>query len=148
IAAARLANAGLAARVVRVGGSFLEDPLPRGCDAATLVRVLHDHDDAHVRTLLRAVRTALEPGGTLVVAEPMAGTPGSVAMGDAYFGFYLHAMGSGRPRTAAELAQLLQEAGFTAIEERATARPLLVRVLTARNPGCQQNLTSPSVVLD
>ena len=30
----------------------------RGADLVTLVRVLHDHDDATVRALLRAVRAA------------------------------------------------------------------------------------------
>jgi demethylspheroidene O-methyltransferase len=67
------------------------------------VRVVHDHDDERVLALLRAVRAALPPGGTLLLAEPMAGTPGAQAMGDAYFGFYLLAMGSGRPRTPQRL---------------------------------------------
>jgi demethylspheroidene O-methyltransferase len=47
--------------------------------------------------------TRCHPGGTLLVAEPMAGAPGRRSMGDAYFGIYLLAMGRGRPRTAREL---------------------------------------------
>ena len=81
----------------------------------TLVRVLHDHDDARVRTLLAAVRRALPSGGRLVVAEPMAATPGAEAMGDAYFGFYLLAMGRGQPRSAERLTALLVEAGFQSV---------------------------------
>ena len=42
----------------------------------------------------------------------MAGTPGAEPIGDAYFGFYLLAMGSGRPRTPSELRRLLREAGL------------------------------------
>ena len=53
--------------------------------------------------ILRAVAPRLPPGGTLLLAEPMAETPGAEPVGDAYFGFYLLAMGSGRPRTPAEL---------------------------------------------
>ena len=35
----------------------------------------------------------------LIVAEAMAGAAGAEPMGDAYFGLYLLAMGSGWPRT-------------------------------------------------
>ena len=44
---------------------------------------------------------ALPADGTLLLAEPMAGSRGAEPVGDAYFGFYLLAMGSGRPRTRA-----------------------------------------------
>lgn len=131
-AATRLEEAGLGHRAACHGGSFHRDPLPRGADCATLVRVLHDHDDGPALALLRAIRDALPPGGTLLVAEPMAGTRGAEPVGDAYFGFYLLAMGSGRPRTAAEIGGLLREAGFHAIAERRTRRPLLVRLIRAR----------------
>jgi hypothetical protein len=57
-------------------------------------------------------RTALAPGGTLLLAEPMAGTPGAEAMADAYFGFYLLAMGRGRARRVESLFDLLRQAGF------------------------------------
>src|SRR4051794_4279593 len=76
-----------------------------------LVRVLHDHDDAAAMTILRTARAALTPGGTLLVAEPMAATKGAETVGS-YFEFYLLAMGSGRPRTAGELTAMLQQAGF------------------------------------
>ena len=39
---------GLGDRAEAFGGSFLTDPLPRGADIVSLVRVLHDHDDAAV----------------------------------------------------------------------------------------------------
>ncbi|KMO16558.1 methyltransferase [Methylobacterium platani] len=129
-AARRFAQAGLADRTATIGGSF-HDGLPRGADLASLVRVVHDHDDDPALALLTRVRAALSPGGTLLLAEPMAGTPGAEPIGDAYFGFYLLAMGSGRPRTADELAGMLRKAGFTGVRERRTRRPMLVRLLTA-----------------
>jgi len=122
----------LATRMRAVGGDFLADDLPRGADVATLVRVLHDHDDASVLTVLRAVHAALAPGGTLLVAEPMAGTPGAEPMGDAYFGLYLYAMGSGRPRTAHALEALLRCAGFAYVRPLRTAMPLQTGLLRAR----------------
>ncbi|MFO1323589.1 MAG: methyltransferase [Burkholderiales bacterium] len=124
--------AGLAGRARSVGGDFLRDPLPRGADVATLVRILHDHDDAAALTLLRAIRAALPAGGTLLIAEPMSEAPGARRMGDAYFGFYLLAMGRGRPRTPAAVAALLQTAGFARAAPVATRMPLLTGLVVAR----------------
>ncbi|CAO4136790.1 Demethylspheroidene O-methyltransferase [Methylorubrum extorquens] len=131
-AGARLAAKGLGNRVTCLGRSFLGASLPPGADAITLVRVVHDHDDAVALALLRAAHAALPPGGLLAIAEPMAGTPGAEPVGDAYFGFYLLAMGSGRPRTADELTAMLTQAGFNEIRERPTRRPLLARLITAK----------------
>jgi demethylspheroidene O-methyltransferase len=122
----------LRGRVEIVAGSFLRDPLPRGADVVSLVRIVHDHDDESALVLLRAVREALPIGGVLLLAEPMAGAPGAEPMGDAYFGFYLLAMGRGRPRAPAEIAQLLHQAGFGHIRSVPTPRPLLAGLTIAR----------------
>ena len=133
-AAARqhIAARGLADRIAVSECDALRQPLPTGADVASLVRVLHDHDDGPALILLKRVHEALPPGGALLIAEPMAGTAGAEPMGDAYFGFYLLAMGSGRPRTAAELSALVRAAGFAEARPVPTRRPLLVRVLLCR----------------
>jgi demethylspheroidene O-methyltransferase len=131
-AEARFAAAGLAGRAKTVGGDFSRDALPAGADAAALVRVIHDHDDATALKILRAARAALPPGGTLLLAEPMAGTRGAEPMGDAYFGLYLLAMGRGRARTTAVLTQFLHAAGFARVRPVATHTPLLTGLLVAR----------------
>jgi len=130
-AEARFAAAGLQARAQAVGGSFLHDKLPKGADLISLVRVVHDHDDEAVQHLFRAVHDALPRDGTLLLAEPMAGTPGAERMGDAYFGFYLLAMGSGRPRTAESLTAMLRACGFGQVRRVPTHTPLLTSVLVA-----------------
>ena len=117
-----------------VGGDFLADPLPSGADIVSLVRVLHDHDDDVALAILRAVRRALPAGGTLLLAEPLAKTPGAASVG-AYFGFYLLAMGHGRPRTRGEVANMLRQAGFARVRQRPTSTPMLTSVLTARAAG-------------
>ncbi len=128
----RLHLAGLGDRVEVHGGSFLTDTLPGGADVVSLVRIVHDHDDETALTLLRAAREAIAPGGVLLLAEPMADTPGARRVGDAYFGFYLHAMGSGRARSPDALFDLLSAAGFADAELRRTHRPILARVIVAR----------------
>ncbi|MBK8323795.1 MAG: methyltransferase domain-containing protein [Betaproteobacteria bacterium] len=130
-AAARFEREGLGLRARAVGGSFRADPIPGGADVATLVRILHDHDDDVVLALLRNVHRALPPGGTLVVAEPMSGVPGVERMADAYFGFYLLAMGTGRARTPEELGALLVQAGFEAPRRLPTRIPVAAQVLVS-----------------
>jgi demethylspheroidene O-methyltransferase len=127
----RFARLRLDARATAHGGDFTADPLPTGADIVSLVRVLHDHDDDVVMALLRRVRAALPPGGRVLVAEPMSGTAGAEPAGDAYFGFYLLAMGRGRPRLPSELAAMLSAAGFAQSRLVATHTPLLTRVMVA-----------------
>lgn len=127
----RFSGAGLASRAEAIGGDFLADRLPRGADVASLVRVIHDHDDERALTILRAVRRALPPDGRLLLAEPMAGTPGAEPMGDAYFGFYLMAMGRGRARHRTELSDLLVKAGFGKAHLLPTRLPLQTCLLVA-----------------
>jgi demethylspheroidene O-methyltransferase len=127
----RFAQAGLSGRCTAHGGDFFCDELPRGADLITLLRVVHDHDDARVLRLLGAVRRALAPGGRLLLAEPLADTPGAKAMGHAYFGFYLLAMGRGLPRSEARLRELLSKAGFVRVQRLATPLPLQASALLA-----------------
>ncbi len=129
----RFADQGLADRADAVGLDFFNDPLPVGADVISLVRIIHDHDDDDALAILKAVRAALPEGGTLLLAEPMADTPGAEPIGGAYFEFYLLAMGSGRPRSPKELEDLLTEAGFSGMRHVPTAMPLFARLLTAQS---------------
>lgn len=128
----RLTAAGLGERARAVGCDVFFAPLPVGADLVSLVRILHDHDDGPALEILKAVRRALPAGGTLLIAEPMAGTRGAEAMGDAYFGLYLWAMGSGRARRKDELFEMLRAAGFTRMREVKSRQPLLVRMISAQ----------------
>jgi demethylspheroidene O-methyltransferase len=127
-------RAGLAHRARVQSGDFTRDELPRGASLISFVRVLHDHDEPLVERLLAAAYRALPAGGRVLIAEPMAETRGAERMGAAYFGLYLWAMGSGRPRSREELTQLLEKAGFTSIREHPTRVPLQTRVLSAIKP--------------
>ncbi len=130
LARQRLDAAGLSGAQV-FGGDFARDALPTGADLITLVRVLHDHGDEKVRVLLRAAHQALPSGGTLLVAEPMADTPGGESIA-AYFNFYFLAMGDGHLRSKRELTRLMRSHGFVSVKEARSAAPQHVRVLMAR----------------
>ncbi len=131
-ARARLAAEGLAPRATTHGGSFHTDALPEGADVISLVRVVHDHDDDAALGILRRAHAALPAGGTLLLAEPMSGTPGAEPIGEAYFGFYLLAMGRGRPRRMDELRAMLAQAGFSQSRPVRTRTPMLTSLLVAR----------------
>ena len=112
-------------------GSFLRDPLPRGADLMTLVRVLHDHDDAGVATLFASAKAALPADGRLLIAEPMSAAPRKDRVSDAYFGLYLLAMGRGRARTPRELDGFMKDAGFRRTRLLHVRTPGLLRVMVA-----------------
>ena len=131
-AAIRFEAQGLAPRARAFGGDFLNDELPSGADVLSLVRVVHDHNDSAVLKLLRAAFRALPPEGVLLLAEPMSGTPGAEPVGDAYFGFYLLAMGRGKPRTPQDLQQMLLSVGFANAQLLRTHQPLQSRLIAAR----------------
>ncbi len=136
LAEQNFARQGLSARTQTSGGSFLTDALPPGADLVTLIRVAHDHPDHHVLTVLKSIYRALPAGGTLLLAEPMAQEGGRQPQGDAYFHFYLLAMGSGRLRTPHELSTLMQQAGFCMIETVPTQIPLHAQILLGRKSKC------------
>jgi demethylspheroidene O-methyltransferase len=131
-AAARLAAARLSERASTFGGNFFTDPLPAGADVVSLVRVIHDHDDEEAMQILRATRRALPPRGTLLLAEPMAEAPGAGRVGDAYFGWYLLAMGRGKPRAPRRLIEMLAAAGYDEARVVPTHMPLQTGLIVAR----------------
>lgn len=131
-AEARFGAAGMGDRARCFGGDFQKDELPSGADAMTLVRVAHDHDDHVVDGILARAFAALPAGGVLVVAEPMSGISDAESMADAYFGFYLLAMGTGRARSPDRLMAMLRQAGFAETRQVATRRPLLTAMVVGK----------------
>jgi demethylspheroidene O-methyltransferase len=120
-----------AERVSAHPGNFFEDPIPPGYDIVSLVRILHDHDDEPAMKLLRNIRASLSPGARLMIAEPMARIPGAEGMGEAFFGLYLWAMGSGRPRSLREIREMLRSAGFARTRSIATLQPVNASIIIA-----------------
>ena len=68
------------------GGNFLTNPLPEGADIYRPSGSFMTITDASALSLLRAVRRALSPDGTLLIAEAMSGVRGAEPL-DAYYGF-------------------------------------------------------------
>jgi hypothetical protein len=113
-AAAVLEHNGVAARCTRVGGSFF-DTMPQHGDLYLLKSVLHNWDDARCVQILRRCRAAMAPNGRVMVIERvMAERVGTTAQDRAVARSDLNMLValSGRERTAAEFASLLQAANL------------------------------------
>lgn len=130
-AEARLSEAGLAGRASLSPGNFRLDPLPEGADAVSLVRVLYDHADDTVADLLAKIHAGLPKGGRLIVSEPMSGGTRPDRATDVYFAFYTMAMGTGRVRSAARIAEMCRAAGFGKIRIARAPRPYITCALEA-----------------
>lgn len=129
LAREHFAGTALQQRVTIHSGSFRADPLPSGYDLVTLIRILHDHDDDVVAALLPKIHESLNDGGRVLIVEPMAGTRGAEGMGDGYFGLYLWAMGSGRPRSIHSYIEMAKKAGFSNSKEVPTPLPIIAKAL-------------------
>nr|WP_299305384.1 methyltransferase [uncultured Litoreibacter sp.] len=128
----RFAMAGMSARSEVISGSFRLDAIPHGADTLSLVRVLYDHSDDTVRQLLQNCYEALPNNGQLVISEPMSGGDKPQRATDVYFALYTMAMRTGRTRSAAEIAALCTEAGFSEIRIFAPRRPFVTSCLGAK----------------
>lgn len=130
-----VANAKLDGKAIDAKSGSFHEPLPRGPDAISLVRVLYDHSDDTIDSLLSKVYDALPAGGRLIVSEPMAGGETPTRSGDVYFSLYTMAMTTGRARSAAQIQKMILSNGFENIKFFPTDRPFITSCLTAQKPG-------------
>jgi demethylspheroidene O-methyltransferase len=135
LAGQRAANGDLPANIELHGGSFHSDSFPGVHDLISLIRIIHDHDDEPAQALLNKAFDALQPGGRLLLAEPMLSRKDEGGTLGNYFRFYLMAMGSGRPRSPAELKRMLKQAGFERIRRHRTSVPMICSVMSAERPN-------------
>lgn len=109
-AEANMAEHGLTDRVRCIAGDFFES-VP-AAEIYLLCYVLHDWDDPSCLRILRSIAKAADPGTRLVLVEavlPPGDTPTPVRGID----LTMLALVRGRERTADELRELLDAAGFT-----------------------------------
>ncbi|SRR6266496_2381352 len=69
-AAEVLARAGIADRAEAVGGDVFQ-AVPEGGDAYVLSSILFSYEDDEARTILANIRRAMDPGGRVLVLEPI-----------------------------------------------------------------------------
>ncbi|MBQ1047539.1 ArsR family transcriptional regulator [Micromonospora sp. C51] len=112
LVAATRDDRGHADRLGFVGGDFFAEPLPRGYDALSFVRVLHDWPNAVARELVQQAYAALQPGGLILICEEFR-TPDRLAM-QFFWSYFLIGVDSSvsRLRDVDFYTTLLTETGF------------------------------------
>lgn len=103
---------GVRERVELVPGSFF-DAVPSGADLYVLKTVLHDWDDERSMKILGVVRSAMQPGARLAIADFIV----EEDCDDYGVMIDMHMMlvcGEGRERSRADFARLLSATGFRA----------------------------------
>ncbi len=130
-----LAAYGFLERVELAAGDFTKDPLPKGCDLALLSAIIHQNSPEQNLRLFTSIRTALAPGGVVLIRDhimdetrtrPPAGAMFAINMlvntpgGDCY--------------TLQEVREGLEQAGFIDVRQlrHGEAMDCLVE---ARKPG-------------
>lgn len=100
----------VATRCQRIGGSFF-DAVPPGGDAYLLQHVLHDWNDDRALRVLRNCRRACAREATLLIIEALVAEDDAPAL-SGFLDLLMMSLTGGRERSAAELARLLEAAGF------------------------------------
>jgi hypothetical protein len=115
---------GVAGRCEAVGGDMFRS-VPQGGDAYLLTRVLLDHADAKVSTILRACRLAMGATGRLIVIERITEPNRPQLM---LVDITMLVMSGGRERTLAEFTAVFAEAGFELEQTVATRSPFTMLI--------------------
>ena len=110
-------------RLTTQAGDFFVDALP-AADGYVLMEIIHDWPDAECVAILSAIRRAAEPGASVLVienvleeeADPRGHTLDVIML----------AVTGGRERTASQLSELFNRAGFTDGTVVETAGPLRI----------------------
>lgn len=105
-----LEAAGVAERCEVAEGNFFES-VPAGSDAYILKSILHDWNDAEAGQILQVCRAAIPAGGRLLLVEQIIASPNEGLIGK-LSDLNMLVAPSGRERTAAEFAELVERAGF------------------------------------
>ncbi|MEU6393871.1 methyltransferase [Streptomyces sp. NPDC046939] len=110
-AAAFLAEQGVDGRCRTVAGDLF-DPVVVGGDAYVLKHIVHDWPEEQALQILRNVRAAVEPGGTLLLMEMVPPETGNDPHSGKLVDMWLMLLVGGKERTVSQYSDLLGRAGF------------------------------------
>lgn len=113
-------------RVEPVGGDFFEN-ISLAADAYVLRWVLHDWSDEECLRILRNLRETMQGDARLMIVESVLPEGPEFDMGK-WMDLNMMVMATGRERTSAEFAGLLEQAGFAIEAIEPTASPLSILV--------------------
>ena len=120
----RIARECIAKHGVKVGvvaGDMFKDELPTGYDAHLWSNVLHDWDEATVRSLLTKSAAALPEGGLVIIHDAFLNKDKTGPLHVAEYSALLMNITEGRCYGLSEMAKYLHDAGFEWVAHHPTA---------------------------
>jgi len=103
-------QAGVAARCTIQNGSLFDNP-PAGADAYVLKHIVHDFPESECLAVLKNIRSAIDPGGKLLVMEYVLTGDNARHIGNIIDLWLLLLLGA-RERTRQQYSELFASAGF------------------------------------
>lgn len=126
---------GVSDRVSTVGGDFINDDLPTGCDVAVMASNLPIYDAENISKVIRKTFDALEPGGEMHLIGETLHADGIGPVDAAMWGMAELNYGSGgRAHTVTECIGYFESAGFVDVENVDFIPGTLTRT-TGRKPS-------------
>jgi O-methyltransferase domain/Dimerisation domain len=106
----KIEAAGLADRLETVAGDFFKS-VPEGGDAYIMKWIIHDWDDEKSNTILRNVRSRMQPNSKLILVDCVVPETDEPHFSK-FIDLNMLVMTGGKERTEKEFAQILEAAGF------------------------------------
>lgn len=124
-----IARHGVGHRVSTVGGDFIADPLPTGCDVAVMASNLPIYDADKIALVVAKAFDALEPGGEMHLIGEMLRPDGVGPLDAALWGLAeIHYGSGGRAHSVTECRGYFERAGFSSIADAEFVPGVLHRV--------------------
>lgn len=122
-------------RVSTMGGDFINDPLPTGCDVAVMASNLPIYDAENIQKVVSKTFDALEPGGEMHLIGETLHPDGVGPLDAALWGMAeIHYGSGGRSHTVDECVGYLRRAGFADVTNTDFVPDTLTRT-SGRKPG-------------
>ncbi|MDQ6655349.1 MAG: methyltransferase [Verrucomicrobiota bacterium] len=116
-----LRREGVEDRVELASGDFFQ-AVPAGADLYTMKHIIHDWDDERSITILRNIRSAMDPAGKVLIIE-MVVPEGNTPSASKFLDLQMLVMEGGKERTEEEYRSLYAAAGFKLTRMIATKSP-------------------------
>ncbi len=121
---------GVSDLVDTVGGDFIADPLPTGCDVAVMASNLPIYDAERIQLVVQKTFDALEPGGEMHLVGETLNADGVGPVDAAMWGMAEVLYGSGgRAHTSTECIGYFESAGFADVHNVEFIRGTLTRTV-------------------